>query len=38
MINAEEADKKLHEMILFTNKELSTPIIKGYDFNQGVNY
>ena len=24
--------------MLFMNKKLTTPIIKGYDFNQGVNY
>ncbi len=24
--------------MLFMNKELKTPTIKGYDFNKGVNY
>lgn len=24
--------------MLFKNKDLTSPIVKGYDFNQGVNY
>lgn len=34
----EEIDKKLHDLILFPNQELGGSVIKGYDFNQGVDY
>jgi deoxyhypusine synthase len=34
----EDLDKKIHTEMLFMNKQIDTPAIKGYDFNQGVNY
>ena len=34
----EEIDKQLHELINFPNQKLEGTPIKGYDFNNGVNY
>ena len=34
----EDIEKKVHSEMLFMNKQLTSPVIKGYDFNQGVNY
>lgn len=36
--SAEEIEKKLHELIYVPNQKLETKVIKGYDFNKGVDY
>ena len=37
IISPGDVEKKIEE-IMSSSKELHTPTIKGYDFNQGVNY
>jgi hypothetical protein len=36
--SANDIEKKLHNLILFPNQALSTQSVKGYDFNNGVDY
>ena len=37
IVSPEDVEKKIQEL-LSKSKELHTPTVQGYDFNQGVNY